>query len=336
MCGACAYLLTWAFDYESNILVFLANVFAPALLILLIAVSVLAQLWSLVSGRKSHPRDVVVRWTMILATLVPTIGGEVRSGIFTLEQPIRVGEKTITALDANLLGSADLSNDFYDDVDRLNPDIITLQELNPTVARRLIDRMGSRYACQDLHPEIGVYGMGILSKHPCSPRDLSAFPHGIGLPQIVDVHVSDSLSISVINVHTIPPHSLIKNTPSDSEIQQLSNAVVERERFIGGLIAIAQEVPAHATILAGDMNATTRNRVYKIIRGLGFSDAWTAGARLRGGTWPGPDFPLPSWLIRIDYIFHTKGLVATHAETLPHGYGSDHRGVFATFYVISN
>ena len=189
MCGACTYLLTWALDYESNILIFLANVFAPALLVLLIGVSVVAELYAL---------------------------------------------------------------------------------------------------------------------------------------------------ISVINVHTIPPHTLIKNTEHDNEIQQLSNAVVERERFIRELVEIAKEIPTNTIILAGDMNSTSRNRVYKIIRNLGFSDAWTAGSRLRGGTWPGPDFPLPSWLVRIDFIFHTKGLVATHAETLPEGYGSDHRGVFATFALGAN
>jgi endonuclease/exonuclease/phosphatase (EEP) superfamily protein YafD len=336
MCGACTYLLTWVLDYESNILIFLANVFAPALLVLLIGVSVVAELYALISGRKRRPRDLAVRYTMLLAALVPTVGGEVRSGMLSFAQTSPAGSIKVTMLNANLLGSADLRDDFYDTVDHLNPDIITLQELNPTVARRLVERIGNRYACQDVEPRAGVQGMGILSKYPCSPRDLTGFSPGIGLPQIADVRISASQIISVINVHTIPPHTLIKNTEHDNEIQQLSNAVVERERFIRELVEIAKEIPTDTIILAGDMNSTSRNRVYKIIRNLGFSDAWTAGSRLRGGTWPGPDFPLPSWLVRIDFIFHTKGLVATHADTLPEGYGSDHRGVFATFALGAN
>lgn len=336
LCGACAYLLTWVFNYESNIIIFLANVFAPALLVSLIGASVVAELYALIWGRKSAARDLIVRYMMTLSVLVPTVAGEVRSGILAFERPNIDDAKAITALDVNALGSVNLNDDFYADVERLDPDIITLQELNPIVAQRLIDRIGSRYACQELDPKVGVYGMGVLSKYPCTARDLSAFSPGIGVPQLVDVHVSDSQLISVINVHTIPPHTLIKNTDHDNEIQQLSNAVVERERFIQGLIEIARTTPADATILAGDMNATTRNRVYKIIRNLGFSDAWSAGPRLRGGTWPGPDFPLPSWMVRIDFIFHTKRLIATHAETLPEGYGSDHRGVFARFALVSN
>jgi endonuclease/exonuclease/phosphatase (EEP) superfamily protein YafD len=336
LCGSCGYLLSWACGYESNILVFLANVFAPAMLVILIGVSVTAELYALIVGKITPLRDIVVRYVMVLAVLVPTVAGELRSGLLSFERRDVAGSKSLTVLDVNLLGSANLSNEFYDDVERLNPDLITLQELNPTVAQRLIERVGDRYACQELDPKVGVYGMGILSKFPCTARDLTTFSPGIGVPQIVDVRVTESRRVSVINVHTIPPHTLVRNAQDENEIQQLSNAVVEREQFIQALVKKAREVPTEATILAGDMNATTRNRVYKIIRDLGFFDAWSAGPRLRGGTWPGPDFPLPSWIFRIDFIFHTKELIATHAQTLPHGYGSDHRGVFATLAMSPN
>jgi len=100
------------------------------------------------------------------------------------------------------------------------------------------------------------------------------------------------------------------------------------------IIVHAQKLSTDGMILGGDLNATVRNRVYSVIRDLGFLDAWSVGNRLVGGTWPGSHYPLPSWLIRIDYIFHSDTLVAKTAETLPHGFGSDHRGVFATFDLL--
>ncbi len=117
--------------------------------------------------------------------------------------------------------------------------------------------------------------------------------------------------------------------PDDNELQQLSNSISERELFVEEIIKTSREVNTNAVILAGDLNATTRNRVYQLVRKMGYFDAFAVGSRVRGGTWPGPQFPLPSWLIRIDFIFHCAGLRAIEAETLPDGYGSDHRGVFA-------
>jgi endonuclease/exonuclease/phosphatase (EEP) superfamily protein YafD len=152
---------------------------------------------------------------------------------------------------------------------------------------------------------------------------------GIGTPQIVDVRLPNQKTIGVINIHTIPPHWLVKNTPGDNDVQQLSNAVVEREVFVRKIVEASRTVSTDAVILAGDFNATVRNRVYRIVRQMGLFDSFAVGSRLRGGTWPGPDFPLPSWILRIDFIFHCAGLTALHAETLPEGYGSDHRGVFA-------
>jgi endonuclease/exonuclease/phosphatase (EEP) superfamily protein YafD len=171
--------------------------------------------------------------------------------------------------------------------------------------------------------------MGIFSKFPCAKRDSSRFMEGIGRPQIVDLRLPNEKTIGVINIHTIPPHWLVRNTPGDNEVQQLSNAVVEREVFVRKIIEDSRMVSTDAVILAGDFNATVRNRVYRIVRQMGLFDSFTVGSRLRGGTWPSPDLPLPSWILRIDYIFHCAGLTALHAETLPEGYGSDHRGVFA-------
>jgi endonuclease/exonuclease/phosphatase (EEP) superfamily protein YafD len=232
-------------------------------------------------------------------------------------------------LNANLLGPLDVDSGFYKAVSQRDPDIIIIQELNPTVAERLSSQLGASYPCKAVEPKPGVLGMGVFSKFPCTKRGVSKLRPGIGIPQIVDVQLPDQKTVGVINVHTIPPHVLTKHNPDDNEVQQLSNSIIGRELFVEEIIKASREVNTDAAIIAGDFNATARNRVYQIVRKMGYFDAFAVGSRLRGGTWPGTQFPLPSWLVRIDFIFHCAGLQAIEAETLPDGYRSDHRGVFA-------
>jgi endonuclease/exonuclease/phosphatase (EEP) superfamily protein YafD len=323
------YLFAFLADYESNIIIFLANVFAPVILVLTLCASLATEVVARLRGRRPLLRERIVRASLSIAALVPTIVGDVRSHLTHQTGAIPSPQTILTVLNANLLGPVDVSSGFYTEVERLRPDIITLQELNPSVATQLSERLGSEYVCQELEAKPGVFGMGIFSKFPCVKRDSSRFMEGIGRPQIVDVRLPNQKTIGVINIHTIPPHWLVRNTPGDNEVQQLSNAVVEREVFVKKIIEDSRMVSTDAVILAGDFNATVRNRVYRIVRQMGLFDSFAVGSRLRGGTWPGPDFPLPSWLIRIDFIFHCAGLTSLHAETLPEGYGSDHRGVFA-------
>ena len=269
-----------------------------------------------------------------MSFLVPTVAGELRG------HPHRAlsgppSNTQISVLDTNLLGPLDVNSGFYDAVSQRSPDIIILQELNPTVAERLSSQLGASYPCKAVEPKPGVLGMGVFSKFPCTKRDVSKLRQGIGIPQIVDVQLPDQKTVGVINVHTIPPHILTKHNSDDNEVQQLSNSIIGRELFVEEIIKASREVNTDAAIMAGDFNATTRNRVYQLVRKMGYFDAFDVGSRLRGGTWPGPQFPLPSWLVRIDFIFHCAGLQAIEAETLPDGYGSDHRGVFAKLAFVN-
>jgi endonuclease/exonuclease/phosphatase (EEP) superfamily protein YafD len=264
---------------------------------------------------------------------VPTVVGEIRSRP-RREIPAIAKDSTFTVLDANLLGPVDLDPAFYEEVARRRPDIITLQELNPRVAEQLSARLGNDYPYKALDAKPAVFGMGVFSRYPCSMRDSTHFPPAIGIPQIVDVQLPNNKTVGIINIHTIPPHTFVKDTRDDSELRQLANAIRERERFVEEIITISRAVSTDAVILAGDFNATTRNRVYRLVRQMGLFDSFSSGSRLRGGTWPGPQFPLPSWMVRIDFIFHCAGLTSLSSETLPSGYGSDHRGLVATLAFV--
>jgi endonuclease/exonuclease/phosphatase (EEP) superfamily protein YafD len=333
-CASVIYLAAWFLQYENNILIFVANVFAPAALIVLLVVAALADAYARIAGRRPSPNELLVRYIMIVAVLIPTVMGEVRSGVFASHRAAASAGKHLSVLDANLLGTVEIEEAFYEALDRLSPDIVLLQELNPPVAQKILERVGSRYACQALQPQVGTYGMGVLAKFPCTATPGPQEVGGFGLPQFIDLQLDTHQQVRVINFHTIPPHTLIRNREQDNELQRLSNSIIEREKFMRSIIVEAQKLPTDGIILGGDLNATVRNRVYGIIRKLGLCDAWSVGDRLLGGTWPGPHYPLPSWLIRIDYIFHSDTLVAKTAETLPNGFGSDHRGVFATFDLL--
>ena len=325
---AVLYLAAFLTDYEENILIFLANVFAPAALVIVVGGAIIAELFSRFRKQQVAPRRRIIGALLIISVLVPTVVGELR-GHATPNDTSSPAGMELTVLDANLLGPVDVTSGFYDEVARRKPDIIALQELNPTVASTLISKVGDLYPCKQLAPQPGVNGMGVFARFPCIQRDTSHVRAGIGMPQIVDVALPDNKTVAVINVHTIPPHWLVKKSPDDTTIRQLSNAIVERELFIKEVLEESRLVRTDAVILAGDLNATTRNRVYRMVRRMGLFDSFSVGSRLHGGTWPAPYIPLPSWLVRIDFIFHCRGLVALHSETLPEGYGSDHRGIIA-------
>lgn len=332
-CCSVIYVVLFLGNYENNILIFLANVFAPALLIIAAGVTVLAELLALARKKPPQFRERVVRTSLIVSFLIPTVAGEIRAHPRRNLSGIR-SDSQFTVLDANLLGPVDVDPGFYDEVARRRPDIITLQELNPTVAERLSARLGEDYPCKVVEAKPAVFGMGVFSRFPCGERDSSRFPRAIGVPQIVDVQLPNNKTVGVVNVHTVPPHILIKGRHDDNDVQQLSNAIIERELFVQDIIKTSRLIDTDAAVLAGDFNATTRNRVYRLVRQMGLFDAFSSGSRLRGGTWPGPQFPLPSWMMRIDFIFHCAGLTSIAAETLPSGYGSDHRGVVATLAFV--
>jgi vancomycin resistance protein VanJ len=95
-------------------------------------------------------------------------------------------------------------------------------------------------------------------------------------------------------------------------------------------------------IFAGDLNATDQNAAHAIVT-HNMIDAWREAGWGMGHTFPGkptPDIggsrpvilgiPVPQWLVRIDYIFHSNDLKTIDARLGPGDGGSDHRPIMAT------
>jgi endonuclease/exonuclease/phosphatase (EEP) superfamily protein YafD len=92
-----------------------------------------------------------------------------------------------------------------------------------------------------------------------------------------------------------------------------------------------------------DFNATDRNTAYRMIVSE-LSDSWREVGWGFGHTFPGSNgfgsrfhfmgVPLPRWLLRIDYVFHSEHWQAESAVVGPWDGVSDHRPVVVTLRLV--
>jgi vancomycin resistance protein VanJ len=204
-------------------------------------------------------------------------------------------------------------------------DLVALQELNPETATRIERELPAIYPYRWLEPQSGARGGGILSKHPFTRSQPALFRHGWpATPMVAFVDVSGT-RVTVVRFHAA----------SGSE------HFYRREQQARALAAYAQ---AHEgpLIITGDLNATDQNRAYTLLAEQ-LDDSWREAGWGFGHTFPGPPtkkhggsrptiagVPAPLWLLRIDYVFHSRELRTSAARLARPSEGSDHRGVIAT------
>lgn len=318
---------------KENFLFYVANVLSPMALIALLVLFALQALQSRLRGRHSTVRSsaVFIRVVLLIALLVPVVQGELRRGTLVLE-PAQLPRGEFTLLDANLFGPTNIGDDLLQEIARRDPDIILLQELTPPVERRLTALLGIRYPCQVLNPQVGTTGMGIYAKFPCTERQRQQQYFAAGLPQFVELKLPTDLHLVVANVHTNPPHVIPDSIDGEGLLSTMGQTVSLRERHAENLLVELSRLPADGQIVAGDFNATIRNRVYDIMvrRGM-LQDVWSGANPLIGGTWPNTSVSALSWLVRLDFVFHSESLLTLLAENLDTAGGSDHRGIFVRF-----
>ncbi len=207
-------------------------------------------------------------------------------------------------------------------------DVVFLQEVNLELAAALQTGLAADYPYQALNPQPGVSGMGVLSKYPLQPIAVSLPLQWVGDPQVLSLDWQGR-QITLINFHMVP------TTPGS--VRQAAALNRLREEEARALTETARRMsPA---ILAGDANTTPLSEAYTILTN-GFSDAWKEAGFGLGHTFPGsnaagsarpsiPGAPLPMWLTRIDYIFHSPDFQTVSARLARFDGVSDHRGVVA-------
>ncbi len=231
----------------------------------------------------------------------------------------------------NLNGGHDRPDRVIAAIREAQPDIVALQELNPAIAAALERDLKGEYPYRALDPQWGVTGMGVISRFPLR-RSAAQLPgdHWVGAPQVVEID-TPVRTITLLNVHAIPPVG-----PRD----WMTWAIGERERQAEAIAAFARN-HRKPLVIAGDMNVTPFHRAYRILKSE-LIDVWRKHGSGAGFTWPGGErtllgIPIPSWLVRIDYIFISSDLTCVGATVGPWDGVSDHRAVAATLaFGLSN
>jgi endonuclease/exonuclease/phosphatase (EEP) superfamily protein YafD len=231
----------------------------------------------------------------------------------------------------NVLGGHLFTEPVIDVIQAEAPDVVFLQEVNPTLGEALGAELIEFYPYQVLDPIEGVQGMGVLSRHPMHLTGERLPLSWVGVPQILELDYVGT-KVTLVNFHMFalgfrPPNAVDENFRyRESQAAALADFV----RTTPGLL-----------VIGGDANATDRNDAYRILARSGLKDAWREAGFGLGHTFPGSDiqgssrfhiagYPVPQWMARIDYLFHSPDFQTQSAHLARFDGVSDHRGVVAS------
>lgn len=323
------------FNLEHSWLLFVHRTVAPVLLITALGASLASLVWR----RNNLSVKLLIFQLLIVGACAAPVVRSLRSvSTTTSPAPTSSPSTPLRIFNANILGYQDLSEQVIAEIQAQDPDVVTLQEVNPELAGKLSSTLSDTYPCQILAPQPGSWGMGTLSKFPCRQLPLDNPGLWVGAPQLVMLDLPAGRELLIANLHAIHPHVALERESVSTGIFGLTATVRNREASIHSLLTQLKATPATVTIIAGDLNASMRNRVYEDIRRAGYHDTWLALHPLStGGTWPYPGLAgmsLLEGLFRIDFIFYSQGLRPTRIELLPESLRSDHRGLIAEFDML--
>jgi endonuclease/exonuclease/phosphatase (EEP) superfamily protein YafD len=196
-------------------------------------------------------------------------------------------------------------------VNRVEPDVLSVQELNRSLAAELRRRGLERelpYSLIDTRE--GVTGAGLYSRYPLRP--LTGPEPSNTRMQAGELALPAGQRLKAINVHPF--------TPTGNHAEEWADE-------LGELPSTGSGVP---WLLAGDFNATLDHAVLRQVLDRGYRDAAAVTGNGLLPTWPN-NRRLPP-LIAIDHVLADKrlGIEDFGVEGLP---GTDHRAVFATVFL---
>jgi endonuclease/exonuclease/phosphatase (EEP) superfamily protein YafD len=291
------WALVRAFGLESGGLLATAMFFTPYA-----AVAALLATGIAVALRNWAAAAVAVVATAYFATAVlpRAIGNEITSA---------AERDTLTVLSANVyLGKAD-PDALIEMVDRLDPDILSVQELTPSFAEKLrqagIER---RLPHSVLMAQPKGRGGGLYARFPLTP--LPRQTHFLFRMPRARIDLPDGRRLRLIAVHPQPPS-------------------MSFDGWREGLESMPAPGRGSPWILAGDFNATFDQAEFRDIVDSGYRDAGDTTGNGLEPTWPDPDESIYPWgLITIDHVLadNRLGVAEYGVEDLP---GSDHRAVHA-------
>jgi len=229
----------------------------------------------------------------------------------------------------NALGVQPFTEPAIDVIRTENADIVFLQEVNTYLAKAIRTELADEYPYQYLDPVDGVSGMGTISKLPIQPTGDRLPLDWIGTLQIFSLNWNGQRG-TLINFHM-----WAAGLGAPGAIEYNFRA---REAQANALADFVRAASTHGPVIAaGDANTTDLSDAYKIVT-QPLTDSWREAGFGFGHTFPGSDlpgssrprlagWPVPQWLVRIDYVFHSAQWEAIEARMAKFDGVSDHRGV---------
>ncbi|HET7455906.1 MAG TPA: endonuclease/exonuclease/phosphatase family protein [Solirubrobacterales bacterium] len=217
------------------------------------------------------------------------------------------GRETFVVLAANVhYGSADPAA-LVALVDRVRPDVLSVEELTPSFARKLT-RSGLRRRLPEavLEAHRSSSGAGLYSRWPL--RALPTPRHFFFRMPRAELRLPGGRRVRVVGVHPFPPET---------------NNTTEWEEALAGLPSGGRGTP---WVLAGDFNATLDQSQLRDLLDRGYRDAGDVAGEGLDPTFPAGGHLIPP--VTIDHVLadHRLGIVSYSVEDIP---GSDHRAVEA-------
>lgn len=188
------------------------------------------------------------------------------------------------------------------------PDVLVLTELTPTALAALrADGLELLLPYAKFVARSDAAGTGVWSRSPLQDAQRLAGLQFVGIRARITV---EGTPVTVYGLHPPPPFP----------VQRWKDDYAELERLVGQSVADGGEV-----VLAGDLNAGSRNGPLVRLLDVGLRDAGSATAwSWQGRTWPRERL-LPQ-MIRIDHVLATPAIGVDTLETFAVD-GTDHRGV---------
>lgn len=243
--------------------------------------------------------------------------------------------QSVTVMTYNLLRDNEHTDAVTSAILASDADVVGLQELNPRVAKAIRQKLATTYPYRLLDAREDSGGLGVISRYPLRLSEERLPGNRGGALQIVSLSIDGEL-VTLLNIHV--------ESTNLGPIPMMEATIAKRERQVR---AIMDFVAAHPgpLVMTGDLNSTSQNTTYKVVTSI-LADSWAEAGWGLGHTFPGVLSPtsarltvagvdVPTWMIRIDYVFYSRHFRATEAWIGPWDGYSDHRPVVARL-VLSN
>ena len=232
---------------------------------------------------------------------------------------------TITVMTYNLFGGNQDWAAIHETISASEADVIAMQELNREMAEMIRTELAEPYPYQILD-----FQDSLISRYPVTLTEVT-LPDSWGTPPKVYQLDWNGQKVTLVNAHF---YASFLNF--DYPFMQWVFREREHQAQLVTEFAAQVETPL---IVTTDFNATDQSHAYRIMTSQ-LCDSWREAGWGLGHTFPGgpsPDLPrpmltghpVPMWVVRIDYIFHSDDWEALEARLGVWDRVSDHRPVIA-------